>query len=380
VRSRISIRDGWHSIASIDAPANNASFGIGEQTCDAGAGNYGIRVQATVDQEINREATIFVNGVIAASDVPIMGTSLDACVAVPDNMENTPDGPSTITLRLDSIVGMGSDSDSVVVNVDTLELTDPVASQLILSADDCDAGPGFGYPVEVALDVSQNGAAYTLSGSGGAGALTGTVSGGAISRCLPLVPGGARTITVSLDGTGISQAVNVTVLDDTPVILSIDEPLDNASIGIGGQTCDAGAGNYGVRVQATETMSALLAGIAGVSLLVGGIGIMNIMLVSVTERTREIGLQLAVGARGRDVLRQFALEALLISLAGGAVGVVVGLVGSQVIARTLGWAMSVSSDAVVMSVAFAALVGLLFGYYPARKAAALEPIDALRYE
>jgi putative ABC transport system permease protein len=130
----------------------------------------------------------------------------------------------------------------------------------------------------------------------------------------------------------------------------------------------------------TQVMELLLAAVASVSLVVGGVGIMNIMLVSVTERTREIGLQLAVGARGRDVLRQFALEALIISLAGGAVGVGLGFLGTRVIADVFAWPTRVSANAVVLAVAFSATIGVVFGYYPARKAAQLDPIDALRYE
>ncbi len=130
----------------------------------------------------------------------------------------------------------------------------------------------------------------------------------------------------------------------------------------------------------TQVMELLLAAVASVSLVVGGVGIMNIMLVSVTERTREIGLQLAVGARGRDVLRQFALEALIMSLAGGAVGVGLGFLGTRVIADALEWPTRVSTGAVVLAVAFSAVIGVVFGYYPAHKAARLDPIDALRYE
>jgi putative ABC transport system permease protein len=135
-----------------------------------------------------------------------------------------------------------------------------------------------------------------------------------------------------------------------------------------------------VRVQATQTMTALLASIAGVSLLVGGIGIMNIMLVSVTERTREIGLRMAIGARGRDVLLQFLVEAVVLSLLGGSIGIMLGFGLSQGVTLWQGWPTTVSTNAVFIAFGFAAAIGVFFGFYPARKAAALDPIDALRFE
>jgi len=135
-----------------------------------------------------------------------------------------------------------------------------------------------------------------------------------------------------------------------------------------------------VRVQATQTMTALLASIAGVSLLVGGIGIMNIMLVSVTERTREIGLRMAIGARGRDVLMQFLVEAVVLSLFGGSIGIAVGFALSQGVTFWMQWPTAVSANAVAVAFGFAAMTGVFFGFYPARKAAALDPIDALRFE
>ncbi|HVZ63282.1 MAG TPA: ABC transporter permease [Lacunisphaera sp.] len=130
----------------------------------------------------------------------------------------------------------------------------------------------------------------------------------------------------------------------------------------------------------TKTMTVLLGAIAGVSLIVGGIGIMNIMLVSVTERTREIGIRLAVGAHGRDVLTQFLIEAIILSLMGGAIGVLLGVGSSQLISHLNGWPVLVSTTAIVGAVAFSAAIGVFFGFYPARKAAQLDPIDALRYE
>ena len=135
-----------------------------------------------------------------------------------------------------------------------------------------------------------------------------------------------------------------------------------------------------VRKEATQTMTALLASIAGVSLLVGGIGIMNIMLVSVTERTREIGLRMAIGARGRDVLLQFLVEAVVLSLVGGAIGIALGFALSRGVTLWMQWPTSVSPNAVAVAFGFAAATGVFFGFYPARKAAALDPIDALRFE
>jgi putative ABC transport system permease protein len=134
------------------------------------------------------------------------------------------------------------------------------------------------------------------------------------------------------------------------------------------------------RTQATQTMTSLLAGIAGVSLMVGGIGIMNIMLVSVTERTREIGLRMAIGARGFDVLFQFLIEAVLISLVGGAIGIALGYGTSEFLRTSRQMPALIPPDAVFEAVAFSAAVGIFFGFYPARKASALDPIEALRFE
>jgi putative ABC transport system permease protein len=129
-----------------------------------------------------------------------------------------------------------------------------------------------------------------------------------------------------------------------------------------------------------QLMTKLLMSIASVSLLVGGIGIMNIMLVSVTERTREIGLRMAVGARGRDILTQFLVEALTVALIGGSVGVVAGLGASFALAYFGEWRTVVSPPAILLAFTFSGLIGIFFGFYPARKAAGLNPIDALRYE
>jgi len=127
-------------------------------------------------------------------------------------------------------------------------------------------------------------------------------------------------------------------------------------------------------------MEYLLAGVAAVSLVVGGIGIMNIMLVSVTERTREIGLRIAVGARSRAILEQFLIEAVVLSSAGGAIGVLLGVTGAAAVAAFGHWPMVVPPESIALAFAFSALTGVFFGYYPASKAAHLNPIEALRFE
>jgi len=127
-------------------------------------------------------------------------------------------------------------------------------------------------------------------------------------------------------------------------------------------------------------MAALLAVVASISLLVGGIGIMNILLVSVSERTREIGLRMAIGARRVHVLLQFLVEAVLLSLTGGTVGIALGVVASKMISAIAHWPTLLSPGAVVGGFLFSAVVGIFFGYYPARKAARLDPIEALHYE
>ena len=129
-----------------------------------------------------------------------------------------------------------------------------------------------------------------------------------------------------------------------------------------------------------QTMTLLLAAIAGVSLLVGGIGIMNIMLVSVTERTREIGVRMAVGARGSDILLQFLVEAVVLSVGGGLAGIGLGVGIAKIVSAKVGWNTLVSPESVALAFAFSAVIGIFFGFYPARKAAGLDPIEALRYE
>ncbi|HEY3424287.1 MAG TPA: FtsX-like permease family protein, partial [Negativicutes bacterium] len=132
--------------------------------------------------------------------------------------------------------------------------------------------------------------------------------------------------------------------------------------------------------ETTSMITALLGVVAGLSLLVGGIGIMNIMLVSVTERTREIGIRKALGARYRNILLQFLIEAVVISVAGGLLGIALGIGSSYAISDIAGWKTIISSFAIVAAFGFSVLIGLFFGLYPARKAALLDPIDALRYE
>jgi putative ABC transport system permease protein len=151
-----------------------------------------------------------------------------------------------------------------------------------------------------------------------------------------------------------------------------------------GQDDDFFVRNLSEILQAQEAsskiMALLLAAVASVSLLVGGIGIMNIMLVSVTERTREIGLRMAVGARSRDILTQFLVEATTLSLIGGAIGILLGVSGAMLIADLASWRTELSASSIVLAAGFAGVVGIFFGYYPARKASRLLPIEALRYE
>jgi putative ABC transport system permease protein len=130
----------------------------------------------------------------------------------------------------------------------------------------------------------------------------------------------------------------------------------------------------------SEMMLVLLGSIAAISLLVGGIGIMNIMYVSVTERTREIGLRMAIGGKSRDILRQFLFEALLLSILGGIIGVGVGILASNIVENVMNWPVLITTQSILLSFLFCTFIGVFFGWYPARKASALNPIEALRHE
>jgi putative ABC transport system permease protein len=130
----------------------------------------------------------------------------------------------------------------------------------------------------------------------------------------------------------------------------------------------------------SNILTILLGAIAGISLLVGGIGIMNIMYVSVTERTREIGLRMAIGGKGFDILLQFLTESILLSITGGIIGILLGIAASKIIGSTMGWPVVVLPSSEILSFAVCTVIGVFFGWYPARKAASLDPIDALRYE
>jgi putative ABC transport system permease protein len=187
---------------------------------------------------------------------------------------------------------------------------------------------------------------------------------------------------------GIQHIQNVTVSAETPetagVSALISETLRQRHKLIGNDPDDFMVRTQeemaSVRTETTKTMTTLLAAIAGVSLLVGGIGIMNIMLVSVTERTREIGLRMAIGARGKDVLLQFLVEAVVLSLFGGLLGIGMGYGLSAAAEKFLQWPTSIPANAIGMAFGFAAGTGVFFGFYPAKKAAGLDPIEALRFE
>jgi putative ABC transport system permease protein len=187
---------------------------------------------------------------------------------------------------------------------------------------------------------------------------------------------------------GITHINNITVsatsADTAPVADEITQALRTRHKLIGADPDDFMVRTLeemaSVRTETTKTMTTLLATIAGVSLIVGGIGIMNIMLVSVTERTREIGLRLAIGARGRDVLLQFLVEAIVLSLFGGLLGIGMGYALSGAAEKFLSWPTSIPPEAIGMAFGFAAATGVFFGFYPAMKASRLDPIEALRFE
>jgi putative ABC transport system permease protein len=199
---------------------------------------------------------------------------------------------------------------------------------------------------------------------------------------IPLATAQLRVFGTDRVGNIYVQAVSEQQIE--PALGEIDRVLRRAH-----RLRPAQPSDFSIRNQATlletfrstsRTFSFLLAGIAMVSLLVGGIGIMNIMLVSVTERTREIGVRKALGARRRDILLQFLIEALVLCLAGGAVGVMVGIGGAMALQRMAGWNTALSMNAIVVAFLFSAAVGVFFGLWPARRAAGLDPIEALRYE
>ena len=188
-------------------------------------------------------------------------------------------------------------------------------------------------------------------------------------------------------GTDRVQDIWVRAIDESSVVdasIEVQTALRRSHRLRSGQPDDFSVRNQSdfltVLSETTQTFTTLLAGIAAVSLLVGGIGIMNIMLVSVTERTREIGIRKALGATRRTILLQFLTEAVVLCIAGGAVGVAIGTGASTVLSQSFGWSTALSPAAIVLAFSFAAAVGILFGVWPARRAAVLDPIVALRYE
>jgi len=204
---------------------------------------------------------------------------------------------------------------------------------------------------------------------------------------IPLTTAKRKVLGVSLANARTVNGISIKVADDEDlkeVQQHIRDLVRQRHRLQPGQDDDFGIRSAAEMVQTkdeqAQLMTKLLMSIASVSLLVGGIGIMNIMLVSVTERTREIGLRMAVGARGRDILTQFLVEALTVALIGGSIGVVAGLTASFALAYFGEWRTVISPAAMLLAFTFSGLIGIFFGFYPARKAAGLNPIDALRYE
>ena len=249
------IVDDLPTITVVTWPADGADYGPGDSECDPAVGDYGIEIAVTLDQPINRAATLSVNGTVVDPAVLITGNAINLCVGVPDNSENTPVGPTTIRLDVTSTFGTGDDFVERELNVRTIEVTDPVEDQLIVSADDCDPGAGFGYLVSVDVDPMHDGEAYTIVADGAES--TGTVDGATIEECVAVTVGGERTFTASIDGTPVEHSVTASVVDDTPMIVSIGEPDDGDEFGVGDQTCAAaGLGTYGVNVVATVDQAA----------------------------------------------------------------------------------------------------------------------------
>lgn len=183
-----------------------------------------------------------------------------------------------------------------------------------------------------------------------------------------------RTIYVSVRDISLMDRVQAQIEDIIRKNHKITNP-DNDDFNVQNQLAFINAVST-----ATQTMTMFLAGIAAISLLVGGIGIMNIMLVNVTERIREIGIRKAIGAKARDILLQFLMESMLVSIAGGLVGIILGIGLGEVIRRSANISMLVTPMPIILSFSVSAVVGIFFGYYPAKRAASLNPIEALRYE